>query len=99
MLYGDDAYKAAHDALITLRGDATAETLARLAAELGHDAAAVAEKMKTAEVTNVIQANHELATIMEINGTPTFVIDQTMVRGYVPLDGMRQIVEGQRQDG
>jgi hypothetical protein len=28
--------------------------------------------------------------------TPTFVIDQTMVRGYVPLDGMRQIVAGQR---
>ena len=32
-LHGDDAYKAAHDALITLRGDATPETLARLATD------------------------------------------------------------------
>ena len=99
MLYGDDAYKAAHDALVTLRGDATAETLARLAQELGHDPAAVAGKMASDEVKAVITANHALATTMEINGTPTFVIDQTMVRGYVPLDGMRQIVEGQRNEG
>ncbi len=99
MLYGDDAYKAAHDALITLRGDATDETLARLAQELGHDPAAVAEKMKAPEVMDIIKANHALADTMEINGTPTFVIDQTMVRGYVPLDGMRQIVDGQRNEG
>jgi hypothetical protein len=25
------------------------------------------------------------------------VIDNTLVRGYVPLEGMRQIVEGQRK--
>ena len=99
LLYGDDAYKAAHDALIALRGDANVETLGRLAGELGHDPAAVVEKMKAADVQAIIDANHELAAKMEINGTPSFVIDQTMVRGYVPLDGMRQIVEGQRNDG
>lgn len=95
-LYGDDAYKVAHDTLITLRGDATSETLARVATDLGHDPAAVAEQMKSPEVAAIIDANHALATTMEINGTPTFVIDRTMVRGYVPLDGMRQIVAGQR---
>lgn len=99
MLYGEEAYKAAHNELITLRGDATPETLATLATQLGHDPAAVAAKMADPAVMEVIKANHELATTMAINGTPTFVIDQTMVRGYVPLDGMRQIVEGQRKDG
>ena len=52
--------------------------------------------MTKPEVRAIIEANHALATTMEINGTPTFVIDNTMVRGYVPLDGMRQIVAGQR---
>jgi protein-disulfide isomerase len=99
MLYGDDAYKSAHDALVTLRGDATLETMQRLAQDLGHDPAAVTAKMASEEVKAVITANHELATLMEINGTPTFVIDQTMVRGYVPLDGLQQIVEGQRNEG
>ena len=95
-IYGDDAYKKAHDALITLRADATPESLARLATDLGHDPAAIAEQMKKPEVQAIIDANHALATTMEINGTPTFVVDKTMVRGYVPLEGMRQIVAGQR---
>mgnify|MGYP001176858007 CR=1 FL=1 len=98
-LFGNDAYKAAHDALMGLRGDVTPETLARLAADLGHDAEAVSARMKSPEVAAVIEENHRLASLMEINGTPAFVIDQTMVRGYVPLDGMRQIVAGQRNDG
>jgi protein-disulfide isomerase len=96
-LHGDDAYKAAHDALIALRGDPTPETLARLATDLGHDPAAIAARMADPQVQAVIDANHALGTTMEINGTPTFVIDQTMVRGYVPLEGMRQIVTGQRE--
>lgn len=95
-LHGDDAYKAAHDALITLRGDATPETLARLATDLGHDPEAIAARMASPEVQAVIDTNHALGSVMQINGTPTFVIDETMVRGYVPLEGMRQIVEGQR---
>ena len=99
MLYGDEAYKKAHDALVTLRGEANTETLGRLATELGHDPAAVTAKMASEEVKAVILANHDLATTLEINGTPTFVIDRTMVRGYVPLDGMQQIVAGQRSDG
>lgn len=99
LLHGDDAYKAAHDALIAFRGDVNAESLGRLAQELGHDPAAITDKMASEEVKAVITANHDLATVMEINGTPTFVIDETLVRGYVPLDGMRQIVEGQRNEG
>ena len=95
-LHGDDAYKAAHDALIGLRADATAEALAGLAEKLGHDPKAIAERMTSPDVMAVIEANHALATTMDIQGTPTFVIDRTMVRGYVPLEGMRQIVDGQR---
>ncbi|RID93572.1 DsbA family protein [Gemmobacter lutimaris] len=99
MVAGDEAYKKVHDALITLRGDATPESLTALAVDLGLDGAAIVAKMETPEVKAIIDANHALGTTMQINGTPSFVIDQTMVRGYVPLDGMRQIVEGQRQDG
>lgn len=96
-LHGDDAYKAAHDALIALRGDANPETLARLASDLGHDPGAIADRMAAPEVQAIIDTNHALGGLMEINGTPTFVIDETMVRGYVPLEGMRQIVAGQRE--
>ena len=95
-LAGDDAYTRAHDALITLRGDPTPETLTKLATDLGLDAPAILARMDSAEVAAVIDANHALGNTLSITGTPTFVVDGTMVRGYVPLDGMRQIVKDQR---
>jgi protein-disulfide isomerase len=98
-LHGDAPYSAAHDALIALRGEPTAETLARLATDLGLDPQAIADKMESDEVMAVIQANHALAEKMEISGTPTFVLKDTLMRGYVPLDGMREIVDGARKEG
>lgn len=95
-LHGDAAYKQVHDALITLRGEPDDMTLSRLAVDLGLDATAIMARMPSDEVTDVIRANHALADIMEISGTPTFVIDGTMVRGYVPLDAMRKIVADER---
>ena len=95
-LHGDEPYKQVHDALIALRGSPDQATLTRMASDLGLDPAPIMARMTSPEVMAVIEANHALATTMEISGTPTFVIDQTMVRGYVPLDGMRQIVAGQR---
>jgi protein-disulfide isomerase len=36
---------------------------------------------------------------MQITGTPTFVFGDQMVRGYINLAQMRQIVEQERDDG
>ncbi len=99
LLHGDVAYKAAHDALIALRGDPTPETLGRLATDLGLDPAPILAKMPTDEVMAIISANHALADTMQISGTPTFVMKDIMLRGYVPLVGMQQILAEVRQDG
>lgn len=96
-LHGNEAYKKAYDALITLRGSPDAETLGRLASDLGYDAKAVLDKMASPEVSAVIAQNQELGSKMAITGTPTFVIDSQMLRGYVPLDSMQQIVASERK--
>lgn len=98
-LHGDAAYEAAHDALIELRGEPSTETLARLAGDLGHDPQPILDRMRSDEVMSVIKANHALADVMEISGTPTFVLKDMMLRGYVPLEAMRQIVAEVRADG
>lgn len=98
LLHGDAAYKQAHDALLSLRADASAETLGRLATDLGLDPAPILTKMDSDEVTSIILANHDLGNKLEISGTPTFVIGNQMVRGYVAEDGMKQIVEAARAD-
>lgn len=93
---GDDAYEAAHNALMTLRGEIGAAALERIATDVGLDPAAVNAQMQMPEVTAIIDANRALGDTMQINGTPTFVIDQTLLRGYLPLDGMRQVVAEER---
>ncbi len=94
---GDALYDKAHDALIRMRGDPTPDTLGKLARDLGLDPASILARMDSDEVAAVIAANRALGEQLQINGTPTFVINDTMVRGYVPLDGMREIVKAQRE--
>jgi protein-disulfide isomerase len=95
-LHGEEPYAKLHDALMTLRGSPDAETLSRMAGDLGLDPQPILDHMASPEVTAVIEANRALGDALAISGTPTFVIDGTMLRGYVPLDGMRQIVADER---
>ena len=96
MLHGDDAYEKVHDALITLRGAPDTDTLSRLAVKMGYEAQPLLDMMGDDKVTAIITANHALAAQLNITGTPTFVVDQTLLRGYLPEDEMRKIVAEQR---
>ncbi|MEO1307312.1 MAG: DsbA family protein, partial [Pseudomonadota bacterium] len=75
-------------------GDAT---LREIAEEIGIDADKVIAAMEAPEVDGLIAQNRALAQRMQINGTPTFVMAGQLVRGYLPLDGMRQLVAEARQ--
>ena len=97
-LAGDAAYKQVHDALMALRSDVTRPALERLAGELDLDAAAILEGMDAPEVEAEITANRALAQSMGISGTPTFVVGDQMLRGYLPLEEMIRVVEEVRAD-
>jgi protein-disulfide isomerase len=99
MVAGDAAYKQVHDALISMRGDMNDLSLELLGEDLGLPVEEIADMMDTDAVTQVIRANHALAEDLGITGTPTYVLGDRMVRGYVPLDGMRALVEEERADG
>lgn len=95
---GDAAYKKAHDALMTFRGNISAQSLANLSDRLALDHDKIAKQMESDEVTAVIQANYALAQRMDISGTPTFVLGSQLLRGYAPLDAMREMVAQERAD-
>jgi protein-disulfide isomerase len=97
LAHGEEAYGEMHDALMTLRANATEEVLARLADDMGFDSQEILAKMDDPEVDRRIGENHGLAQRLQISGTPTFVIGDQMLRGYVPLDGMRDVVEEVRE--
>jgi protein-disulfide isomerase len=84
-LHGDETYKAVHDALVLMQTDITPASLAELAQTFGLDPAPIRVRMAGPEVADVLAANRALAERMQITGTPTFVIEDRMIRGYVPL--------------
>ncbi|MGJ8583000.1 MAG: DsbA family protein [Marinosulfonomonas sp.] len=90
---GAEAYEQVHDALMVQRGDISEASLRRVAADLDLDADTILEGMDAEDVNNVIAANHALAQRMQISGTPSFIMGDQMLRGYVPLDGMVEIID------
>lgn len=89
---GDDAYETVNDALMTMRTDVTPEALLRLANTLGLDSDAILAQMDSDDVTDVIARNRALGQQLDITGTPTFVVEDQMLRGYVPGAQMAEIV-------
>ncbi len=97
---GDEAYYDVHNTLMDFQGDFTDANLERVSTAYGLDHDAIAATMESDDVTQVIYENRLLAQKLSISGTPSFVFADQMVRGYVPLSQMEQIVEAVRsQDG
>ena len=93
---GGDAYKDAHDALMALNGDLNEVTLTRLAEGLGLDGAAILARMNSDEVNEEINRNRVLAQKLQISGTPTFVLQDELLRGFLPADQMAELVAEKR---
>jgi protein-disulfide isomerase len=93
---GDDAYFAVHNALMESNSQVTPGSLRRLARDSGLDADAIMDGMENPTIDMMLQANYQLGQAMQVTGTPSFVLGETMMRGYAPLDAMVQIVAEQR---
>jgi protein-disulfide isomerase len=52
--------------------------------------------MGSPEIDRILQENYALAQALEISGTPSFVFQTDLVRGYVPLASMQGIVQAIR---
>ncbi|KNX42476.1 DSBA-like thioredoxin domain protein [Roseovarius tolerans] len=88
---GDEAYKSVHDALMAYNGAMNDTGFTRLADSLGLDANAIVAAMDSEAVTEVIAANHALGQRLQISGTPSFVMGDQMLRGFLPQDAMQDI--------
>lgn len=93
---GDDSYKAMADALMTLNGEVTLPALRRLASTFGLDADAIEARMDSEDVTQEIADTRALAQRLQISGTPTFVLQDELLRGFLPFEGMMERVDAKR---
>ncbi len=93
---GDEAYAQVHDALLAFNGEVSDVALRRLGEGLGLETDEIIDHMNSDEVTEVIAKNHQLAKALEISGTPTFVLQDELLRGFLPANQMAQIIAEKR---
>ncbi len=92
-----ETYMKFHNALMKFNGPINDKTLASLLEDAGGDVEAMFAHMNDELVDQIIAKNHQLASAMQITGTPTFIIGPQMVRGYVPLATMEAILADARE--
>jgi protein-disulfide isomerase len=93
---GGTEYKMLNDALMTYDAEISETTLRRLGDTLGLDSNAIIAAMDSEAVTQEIMQTRALAQRLQINGTPTFVMQDQLLRGYLPLDQMQALVAEKR---
>ena len=97
-LHGMESYKAVHDALIAFTGEPTPQILAEIASAFGFDPIPIINRMTSDDVMKEINLNRALGQKMQISGTPTFVLGDQLLRGYITLDAMLQLIKDQRSN-
>jgi protein-disulfide isomerase len=93
---GGDAYKQLNDALMAFNGEVSLPALRRLGESFDLDVPAIEAKMDSDEVIQEITQTRALAQKLQITGTPTFVMQDEMLRGYLPYDQMIALVDEKR---
>lgn len=93
---GDAEYRLVNNTLINFDGDVNEQSLRRLGDTLGLDTDAILAAMDSEEVTQEIAQTRALAQRLQISGTPTFVLKDQLLRGYLPLEQMQELVAQHR---
>jgi len=96
IVHGDQMYKLVHDILIKMKSPPSEKAFDEIISNLNLDAKLVESAMESNEVNGMIAYTRTLAERLKISGTPTFVINDELIRGYVPFDALISIVDNKR---
>lgn len=92
-----DKYIPFHNALITSNAKLTKDEVLRVAAKVGLDRQRLVKDMERREIQDDLVKNFALADALKINGTPSYVIGDQVVKGARDAATFRAIVERARK--
>ncbi len=94
-----DKYWELHLALLSHEGKVNKASVDEIAAAQGLDVGLMKTDMDSDEIVGTIARNQELAQRLAITGTPAFIIDNKVVPGYLPKEGLALKIEDVRANG
>ena len=91
-------YDEFHWAMMGMQGPAAEASVLRIAEEVGLDIDQLRRDMESPEVDNHIETSMRLSQALGFNGTPSFVIGDALVPGFVREEALREFVVRARED-
>lgn len=85
-------YQVFHDALMQAKGDLTQARIVQIAGQVGVDVERMVGDMSKPEIDKIIRRNYQLAQDLRIDGTPTFILGDKIIKGGRSLDDMKALV-------
>lgn len=89
-------FGALNDALMSFEGQLNEATAYQIAGQAGYDIAALKERAASAEIEARLGDTYTLAQALGLQGTPSFVLGNQIIRGYLPVERMLAAVADAR---
>ena len=89
-------YLEFHMAVMPAKGKLTEARVMRLAKTAGLDTDRLRRDMADGTIDDMIRRNLELASALNVNGTPAFVIGDKIVRGAIDLAALKKLISQAR---
>jgi len=90
-------YLAFHKSLMTVEGISDKDKVIEVATKIGLDLDRLRRDMEDPAIQKMIERNLALAQALHINGTPSFVAGDKIVRGAIELDALEALVRDTRE--
>lgn len=92
-------YGPFHQAMLTHRGALNESVIMTLARGVGLDVDQLKADMKDPSIDEIIDRNRAIAQQLEINGTPAFIVGDSLVPGAVSREQFDQLIEQEKSRG
>ena len=86
LVHGDEAYEDLNHAMLESDSQIEPDDVAGLIEDFELDATAINDAMFSDQVNAVINENHQLAQMFDISGTPSFILNDRVIRGFAEED-------------
>ncbi len=94
---GPKIYKKFYNLLMKHNSQLNFDILNRIANKVGSSIKDFDPHLNTDKVNNVILKNLTLADKLSIDGTPTFIIEDNIFRGFISFDQLQEIIDNLRK--
>jgi len=94
-----DKYWEFHLAMLGHQGHLEPDTVLEIAKTVGLDVDKLKTDMEAEEIGDVLEANMSLAQKLGIQGTPAFIVDETLIPGAIGYEALAASVKEVRDQG